>query len=165
MDILKNPPARLTPTDLESRKWVVSYSDGEGNDGGVGVAMWTSQRKEPYAGVLHVPLEVRRLWDKQRSLDRWNDIFEIVGVGPLGPTGKLSRGTGGFFLWLHFIDNAAALSSLINGSSSVREGDVIVGETWSRIQGLGVFPWWDRVDTSSNPVDGLSRGILSGPWA
>ena len=67
-------------------------------------------------------------------------------------------------LWLHFIDNAAALSSLVNGSSSVREGDVIVGETWSRIQGLKVFTWLDRVDTSSNPVDGLSRGILAGPW-
>ena len=61
-------------------------------------------------------------------------------------------------------DNAAALSSLVNGSSSVREGDVIVGETWSRIQGLKVFTWLDRVDTSSIPVDGLSRGILAGPW-
>ena len=113
--------------------------------------------------MLHVPLEVRRLWDKQRSRNRWNDIFEIEGVGPLVLLENYPEVLEGS-LWLHFIDNAAALSSLINGSSSVREGDVIVGETWSRVQGLRVFPWWDRVDTSSNPVDGLSRGILSGPW-
>ena len=67
-------------------------------------------------------------------------------------------------MWLHFIDNAAALSSLVNGSSSVCEGDVIIGETLSRIQCLEVFPWFDQVDSSSNPVDGLSRGRLSGPW-
>ena len=66
-------------------------------------------------------------------------------------------------MWLHFIDNAAALSSLVNGSS-VCEGVVIIGATWSRIQCLEVFPWFDRVDSSSNPVDGLSRGRLAGPW-
>ena len=107
-------------------------------------------------------MEVRRLWDKQRSRNRWNDIFESEGVGPLVLLENYPEVLEGS-LWLHFIDNAAALSSLVNGSSSVREGDVIVGETWSRIQGLKVFTWLDRVDTSSNPVDGLSRGILSGP--
>ena len=67
-------------------------------------------------------------------------------------------------LWLHFIDNAAALSSMVKGSSSIREGDLISGHTWSYIQGLDVVAWFDRVDSSSNPVDGLSRGRLSGPW-
>ena len=61
-------------------------------------------------------------------------------------------------------DNAAALSCLVIGSSSACEGDVIIGVTWSRIQCLEVFPWFDRVDSSSNPVDGLSRGRLAGPW-
>ena len=107
-------------------------------------------------------MEVHRLWDKQRSRNRWNDIFEIEGVGPLVLLENYPEVLEGS-LWLHFIDNAAALSSLVNGSSSVREGDVIVGETWSRIQGLKVFTWLDRVDTSSNPVVSLSRGILAGP--
>ena len=29
---------------------------------------------------------------------------------------------------------------------------------------INACPWFDRVDTKSNPVDGLSRGDLSGDW-
>ena len=29
---------------------------------------------------------------------------------------------------------------------------------------INACPWFDRVDTKSNPVDGLSRGDLSGNW-
>ena len=67
-------------------------------------------------------------------------------------------------LWLHFLDIAAALSNLVNGSSSVIQEDILIGATWSQIQRLQVFPWFDRVDSKSNPVDGLSRGRLDGPW-
>ena len=42
--------------------------------------------------------------------------------------------------------------------------DCIVGLTWKRISALNVLPWFDRVDTKSNPVDGLSRKDLRGPW-
>ena len=66
--------------------------------------------------------------------------------------------------WLHFVDNAAALSTLVSGSSSVESGDLISGLTWSLVAGLRCLPWFDRVDTHSNPVDGLSRGKLKGTW-
>ena len=69
-----------------------------------------------------------------------------------------------YSLWLHILDNAAALSNLVNGSSSVIQGDILIGATWSQVQRLQVFPWFDRVDSKSNPVDGLSRGRLDGPW-
>ena len=65
--------------------------------------------------------------------------------------------------WLHFVGNAAALSSLVNGSWSIREGDAIVGLTWAMLAGLGVIPCSDMVESSSSPVDRLSRGADVGP--
>ena len=67
-------------------------------------------------------------------------------------------------LWVHFIDNVAAEYALVKGSSSIRSGDVVVGETWRWIQKLNVAPYFDRVASESNPVDGLSRGRREGPW-
>ena len=90
-------------------------------------------------------------------------IFEIEAVGPfilLENFPDLFRGS----LWLHFLDNAAALSNLVNGSSSVIQGHILIGATWSQIQRLQVFPWFDPVDSKSTPVEGLSRGRLDGPW-
>jgi hypothetical protein len=37
-------------------------------------------------------------------------------------------------------------------------------QSWHMVGKLGACPWFDRVDTKSNPVDGLSRGDLQGPW-
>ena len=89
------------------------------------------------AGVLRVPEEVRTLSDRQKNLGRFNDIFEIEAVGPLVLLENfpdMFRGS----LWLHFLDNAAASSNLANGSSSVIQGDILIGATWSQVQRLHV---------------------------
>ena len=52
----------------------------------------------------------------------------------------------------------------MRGSSSILAGDVIVGETWRKIQKLGAYFYVDRVESEANPVDGLSRGKREGPW-
>ena len=39
-----------------------------------------------------------------------------------------------------------------------------MGETWRKIAELDVIPYFDRVASESNPVDGLSRGRWGGPW-
>ena len=65
-------------------------------------------------------------------------------------------------LWVHYIDNNGALAALINGSSSVLQADLIVGETWARVAQQEVLPWCDRVDTKANPVDGISSSSLMG---
>ena len=67
-------------------------------------------------------------------------------------------------LWVHYIDNAAALATLVRGSSSILCGDVIVGYTWKKISSLNVGAWFERVSSAANPVDGLSRGSKCGPW-
>ena len=149
------------PADLPL---VISYSDGEGGDAGVGVALWSSRLPGgPEAGFMKVPPELRALWSHQRARSRWNDIYQIEGVAPLLILTHWSHVLQGA-LWLHFIDNEAAQAALVGGSSSTEEGDLIMGCTWSHIVRLGVRPWFDRVSSHANPVDGLSRGRWRGPW-
>ena len=67
-------------------------------------------------------------------------------------------------LWRHYIDNDAALATLVKGSSSVLSGEVITAYTHSRVSAIGLWPWFDRVPSADNPVDQLSRGVMKGPW-
>ena len=60
----------MVPTDLSERRRIVSYSDGEGSEPGVGVAFWESGTQVVRAGVLRVPEEVLTLWDRQKNLGR-----------------------------------------------------------------------------------------------
>ena len=93
----------------------------------------------------------------------FNDITEIEAIGPLLILHNwpwLVRDA----LWIHFIDNNGALGALVKGSASVHEQDLIIGETWARIASLRSLVWFDRVDSASNPVDGLSRKDFSGSW-
>ena len=62
------------------------------------------------------------------KLSRFNDIFEIEAIGPLVLLENfldMFRGS----LWLQFLDNAAALSNLVNRSSSVIQGDIFIDTT------------------------------------
>ena len=91
----------------------------------------------------------------------FKDIIEIEAVAPLlilHNWPELLQNA----LWIHFIDNNSALGSLVKGSASVTQQDLVVGHTWALVARIGVLPWFDRVDTHSNPVDGLSRGDFSG---
>ena len=63
-----------------------------------------------------------------------------------------------------FIDNEGALAALAKGSSSVLSGELIAALTHEYVAKVGVVPWFDRVDSESNPVDKLSRGCMTGPW-
>ena len=143
---------------------VISYSDGEGTDGCVGIAFWKKGDRDAIAGTICVPEELRELWDEQQRQSRHNDIFEVEVIGPLLLLHNFPEAFRDS-LWLHFIDNAGGLACLINGSSTVMSGDVIVGETWEAVARLSSTPWFDRVESNPNPADGLSRGKLNGPWS
>ena len=99
----------MVPTDLSARRRIVSYSDGEGSEARIGVALGENETQVVRAGVLRVPEEVRILWDHQKNLGRFSDIFEIEAIGPLILLVNFPD------LWLHFLDIAAALSNLVNG--------------------------------------------------
>ena len=154
---------REVPAFLSFRETVVTYSDGEGADAGLGIALWSSRcPRGPLAAYCEIPEVIRCLWDKQKA-EEHRDIFLIEAVGPLAlltTFPKMLKGT----MWTHYIDNVGAEYSLVKGSSSTDAGDIVVGETWKRIAELDVFPYFDRVASESNPVDGLSRGRRHGPW-
>jgi hypothetical protein len=159
----QNYMRRPVPLSLENLDTAISYSDGEGSRAGVGVAVWSPRLPGgPLAAFLEVPEYIRRLWDKGERDDR-NDIFLIEAVGPLAVLETFPRVVRNC-LWVHYIDNVAAQYSLIKGSSSISSGDVVVGETWKRIQSLGIHAYFDRVESKANPVDVLSRGVKHGPW-
>ena len=67
-------------------------------------------------------------------------------------------------LWLPFIDKESAEYSLIKGSSSNSSGDYMVGLTWERVVRLRTIPFFSRVESAANLVDGLSSGKRDGPW-
>ena len=132
-------PIRQVFVNDHSRHVVISYSDGEGSDAGVGIAIWCpSKITRPWAGFITVLEEVSELWQLQHRHAvtqvegnpelEFNDIIEIEGVGPLlilANWGHILRHS----LWLHFIDNSCALGSFVKGSSTVTQQDVIVGKT------------------------------------
>lgn len=162
---LKSAPPRPIPWKIDQADVVITYSDGDGSSAGVGVAIWSQRLTQPEAGRIDVPVCIRKLWAAQRASTQ-DDLFDIQEIEGIGPSLALTTWPSILrnFLWLHFIDNNGAFSSLVRGGSSVLGTDSIVAFTWSHIISLGVLPWFDRVDTKSNPVDGISRDVLSEPW-
>ena len=163
LSAIRTTRPREVPMDLASLPCAVSYSDGEGADAGVGIALWVPGRRA-VAGYLQVPDSVRTVWQpKPRTPGDERDIYEIEAVGPLlvlSNWGHMLEG----MLWIHFVDNEAALAGLIKGSSSVTSGEVITAFTHNLVAKHSVWPWFDRVDTKSNPVDQLSRKKSDGDW-
>ena len=139
---------------MTSMPTVVSFSDGEGTYSVAYVVYYPRVRHgRPAAAQGVVPEELRSL-----HLQRKNDITNNEAYGPLG----VLMGHGEdmeICFWLHFIDNESALHSMVRGSASVEETDNIVGATWSLIARHRIIPYFEGVDSASNPIDGLARGI------
>ena len=160
---LRSYEPRPVPMSLHDLPTVISYSDGEGKGAGVGVAVWCPWLEHPVAAYVKVPQEIREMWAVLAAKKDYKDIFLIEAIGPLiilDTFPRLMRDA----LWIHFIDNSGSEASLVGGSSSIDAGDHIVGMTWERISKRRLWPFFDRVESSANPVDKLSRGISKGPW-
>ena len=129
--------------------------------------VWVSQfgQNQFEAGMMDILLAVRNLWAGQRR-DASRDLLDIQEVEGIGPLLVLStwKEILRLSIWLHLIDNNGVLSCLIKGSSSCMGTSTLVGMAWQEIGALSVLPWFDKVDTKSIPVGGLSRKDLVGPW-
>ena len=77
---------RVVQSCLRTRGVVVSYSDGEDAEAGVGVAVWHYHQSRPVAAFLHLPRQIRLLWSNARAQalpsEQLTDIFSIEAVGP-----------------------------------------------------------------------------------
>ena len=156
---------REVPLRLTDAPRAVSYSDGEGADAGVGVALWLPGYPVPMAAFMETPRELRMLWARQlqQSAALGHDIFEIEAIGPLivlSMWGHLMHG----MLWTHYIDNTGAQAALVKGSSSVDSATILAAHFWSAVAAASIHAWLDRVASESNPVDALSRKDNRGPW-
>jgi len=154
---------RPVPASLECLPTIISYSDGEGKFAGVGAAAWVPWLEHPIAVFGEVPIEIRRMWAKLAGVIDYKDIFLVEAIGPillLCTFPRVMRNA----LWIHYIDNESAESSLISGTSSLPSADHIVGLTWEICAKRSLLPYFDRVESKANPVDGLSRGVMTGSW-
>ena len=72
---------REIPIALHEAPLFLSYSDGEGETAGVGVALWCPNG-EVVGGYLQIPEVVRDVWSRSATCCEHYDIFEIEAVGP-----------------------------------------------------------------------------------
>ena len=151
------------PFSMKDVPKLVSYSDGEGDKAGVGIAVWFLCGRF-IGGYIQLPPEVRGVWSRASTVGSDYDIFEIEAVGPALILWNWLKLFPPSCLWIHFIDNDSAPASLVKGSSAVLSGECITAFTHSRIASAGLWAWFDRVASKDNPVDQLSRGKLEGEW-
>ena len=147
---------RSISTSIQSRPLVVTYSDGEGDTVGVGVCIYSSKLTLPLAAFTRVPDLIRRLWSRRAGTGAYHEILRIEAIGPLVLLHNypaILRGSA----WVHYIDNTASQHALLSG-------DHVVGATWAQSAALDCWPYFERVHTKSNPIDGVNSGDFSGPW-
>ena len=63
-----------------------------------------------------------------------------------------------------YIDNEAAVSSLIRGASRSSDVGHIAVAAHLAMLAIDARPWFEWIDTASNPADGLSRDGLQDEW-
>ena len=143
--------------------YVITISDGEGT-GSVAAAIWSPLAPggvhQPRWFQLDLPPAVLLAWSDGTDLEPQRHINKIEAIVPaicLCTWSHLIRGS----LWLHFIDNDGALACLVSGCSKNSSLSAVVDYTWAQILVLGCWPWFERVPSACNIVDGLSRKNFS----
>ena len=137
------------------------YTDAsfENNELRIGWVIFSPAPARPSAGTCVVPPEAIREWKERDQQIFIGETMAALIVPILQP--HLFQGAD--ILW--FIDNSAAVSTVIKASS--REDDVhevAIAAACVRVQ-LGCRAWFEWIDSESNPSDGLSRLGLRDHWS
>ena len=107
---------REIPITVNDKPVYLSYSDSAAEGAGGGDSLWCPDGRI-IGGYIKLPDEVRSTWTRKASAGDHYDIFEIETVGPAIIHHIWSHYFEEGALWLHFIDNAFALATLVKGSS------------------------------------------------
>lgn len=143
----------------QGRPLVRCYSDASFENGTLRLG-WVVflPNTTPIGGTCLVPPEEIDLW-----IPRKQQIFPgeaLCGlVAPLH-LGSLLKNCD--ILW--WGDNEAAIAALARGTSSQDDVHELVQATHLTLHRLSSRVWWEWIDTSSNPSDGLSRSGLTDAW-
>ena len=151
------------PRDIQvlpqQRPLVRCYSDAsfEGNILRLGWVLFFPNRI-PVGGTCVVPSSEIDLW-----IPRKQQIFPGEALcGLVIPVHLQDCLASCDILW--WGDNESAIAALARGTSSQDDVHELVQATHLTLHRLSSRVWWEWIDTSSNPSDGLSRSGLSDPW-
>ena len=113
----------------------------------------------PLGGTCVVP---------QKEIDLWIPRKQQIFVGGISLWISSSNLSGDCLkncdiLW--WVDNEAAVASFVRVSSSQDDVHEVVQATHLLLHGLSSRVWWEWIDSSSNPSDGLSRSGLEDSWS
>ena len=149
------------PRDVEvcsaTKSPLVIYSDASFENGALRVG-WVLMTSPPLGVSCLVPSEVTDTW-----ITRHQQIYPgetLCGLLVPWVHGDLLEGRD--LLW--FVDNEAAVSSLIKGSSGQEDVHTIVQLSHLIFQKRQIRPWFEWIDSASNPSDGLSRLGIEDSW-
>ena len=160
MSVLPRGPFRAVPPH-SGTPFVITMSDGE--ELAVlqlqyGALLAPGGVQQPRWFQIDLPPSVLEAWSQSTDLEPQRHIDKIEAIVPaicLCTWPNLLRGS----LWLHFIDIDGALACLVSGSSKNSSLSAVVFYIWAQIPAQGCWPWFERVLSECNIVDGLSRRI------
>ena len=160
---LKHVPERSIHIFPEETKPVLVYTDASAEapcPSGCRVGVWILHDDTVYCDAIDavdVPAEVLRIWMPRKTQI---NLLRLIAV-PLVARGCPELVANRDVLW--FIDNQAALSSLVRAASRVQDVNYLSLITSLLMAILKTRPWYEWVPPASNISDPLSRQGLFHP--
>ena len=155
------PPRRIQTWPVQAQRPLVMYSDAEYTPGQlprIGFVLFLDPPHKPVGATLVLPQALIDTWQARKT-----QIYPAEAIAVPIALAIFARHTRGRDVTA-FCDNAAAVSTLIRGSST--SGDVLKMAEVTTLLCLDLHTrlWVDWVDSESNPADGLSRLGLADDW-
>ena len=159
LELLLLAPPRELSVQSQSQRPCILYTDGSSDPGRspmhyVGAVLFDPLLPHPIYTHCSVPEEVVSAW---LPSGQQIHLVELFG-GPLALDTFAEHLRGRLFI--QFVDNSAALGSLVKRYSPTSNMLHLVGDYWLRCASLRCFPYLDRVESKSNCSDEPSRPDL-----